>query len=353
MQDLDDPEKIKELDKENMSSSIEKLGDQIISAWEGAGKLDLSSYSEIENVVFTAMGGSGLGADFVRSVFEINRPMQIVHEYKLPSFVNEKTLVIAASYSGTTEETISTLHDAIEKKAKVVVFATGQKLAEIAKEKNVPYYLFDTSHNPSGQPRMGNGFTIGATLAILAKLGLVEISGEEVAGFSEIVKRTNDSFKLEVETEQNEAKKFAQELVGKITVVVSAEFLSGVAHIFTNQINENAKNFATYFLISEANHHLLEGTKFPENLGEKIKFVFLESRNMFERIKKRLDVTRGVLEKASVTYSAKEFSGESRIEDAFSALVFCSWTNFYMALVEGIDPSPIPSVDFFKEKLSQ
>lgn len=336
-----------------MRSSIAALGDQVLSAWEGVKKLDLSAYPEVKNIVFSAMGGSGLGADFVRSVFQIKLPLQLVHEYKLPPFVGEDTLVIAASYSGTTEETIATLHDAIEKKARIVGLATGAKLAEVLKENNLPYYLFDTKYNPAGQPRMGSGFTIGSLLSILATLGLIQVSDDDIKQIVQTTKRANESFSFEVGTENNPAKQLAEKAVGKINIILSAEFLSGNAHVFTNQINENAKNFASYFLLSEANHHLLEGTRFPENLSEKVNFIFLESEHFSPLMKKRFDITKEVLEKAGIEHLTQKFSGNTQIEDAFTALVFSSWAGFYMSIQEGIDPSPIPTVDFFKDRLSK
>src|SRR4030065_115164 len=188
------------------------------------------------------MGGETLGPHLIRSVFNVSLPLQIVSDYLLPSFVDENTLVIVSSYSGTTEEVLSVLEDSLKRRAKIIGIGSGSKLIENLKSASLPYYQFDPQYNPCGKTPIG----------------------------------------------------------------VSAEFLAGNAHIFANQINENAKTFSAYFLLPDINHHLLEGIRFPANLGEKIKFAFLETALYSEKIKARLRITKEVLAKAgidSVSYS--------------------------------------------------
>ena len=354
MSDLDDRESIKKLDSGSMASSLGALADQLRAAWGESKKVQIPlDYGSVQNIVVSGMGGSALGPHFIRSVFDISLPVQIVNGYTLPSFVNEKTLVVVSSYSGTTEETLSSYEDARKKGAKIIGIASGGILIEKLKKDGLPFYQFDTKHNPSGQPRMGLGYSIGGILGLLTRLGFVEFSDEQMAGVLDHLGKAGKSFGLEAVQNENQAKKTALALVGKIPVICTGPFLAGNAHIFANQINENAKTFAAYFLLSEMNHHLLEGITNPDRLREKIKFVFLETDLYPEKIKARIKITKEVLSKAGIGSISYKLKAEDKVEAAFEALTFSSWASFYLAAAYEINPSPIPNVDYFKEQLKK
>src|SRR4030042_949464 len=115
MTDIDDLEEIKRLDSHNMIGSLQALGNQLKVAWSESQLVQIPpEYKNVQNIVVAGMGGSALGTHFVRSVFDVSLPLQIVNDYTQPSFVNERSLVIASSYSGTTEESLSALKDALE-----------------------------------------------------------------------------------------------------------------------------------------------------------------------------------------------------------------------------------------------
>lgn len=294
-----------------------------------------------------------MGAHLVRSAFDISLPLQIVNDYKLPSFVNQNSLVFVSSYSGTTEETIAALGDALKKGARIVGIASGGVLIEILKKENKPFYQLDPKYNPCGQPRMGLGYLVGALLGFLSRLGFISFSDQNMEKVFAALSKSASLFGIDCEVNQNPAKKTAQNLLGKIPVIVAAEFLAGNAHIFANQINESAKTFAAYFLLPEINHHLLEGTRFPGNLGERIKFVFLESALFSEKIKARIKITKEVLSRSAIESVSYNINGGDKVGAAFEALSFSSWTSFYLAVANEIDPTPIPNVDYFKQQLAK
>jgi glucose/mannose-6-phosphate isomerase len=299
------------------------------------------------------MGGSTLGPHFIRSVFDVSLPCQIVNDYELPSFVDENTLAVVSSYSGTTEETVSALKDAVAKKAKIIGIASGGTLIDNLRKAGLPFYRFDTKYNPSGQPRMGLGYSIGGILGFLVQLGFTHFSNNDIEKALAVINQTSDLFDVKSNSERNPAKRFAENLVGRIPIIVAGTFLAGNAHIFANQINENAKTFSAYFLLSEMNHHLLEGILNPKSLGEKIKFVFLETPLYSKRIQARIDITKEVLSKAGIEPLSYNIKSGNKAGAAFESLVFSSWTSFYLSIAYGIDPSPIPNVDYFKEQLAK
>jgi glucose/mannose-6-phosphate isomerase len=352
MTSLDSIDEVKKIDSNNVAGSIQAFDDQLNSAWEEMKSVDIpTEYRNVKNIVVSGMGASALGAHFVRRVYDLSLPLQIVNNYALPAFVNSDTLLIVSSYSGNTEETLSTFADGQKKSAKIFGISTGGKLVEELKNARLPFYQFDPKFNPSGQPRMGLGYSIGALLGFFTKLGFLNISDGDIEKVLNSIKKVQ--FGLEVPKEKNQAKTVAAALHGKIPVIFAAEFLVGNAHIFANQINENAKSFATYFKVPEANHHLLEGISFPDKLKEIAKFVFLETENYDSKIQKRFAVTKDLLAKKGLEYVTYKLSGVERQTDAFEAIIFSSWISFYLAVLYETNPGPIPNVDFFKDQLSK
>ena len=152
-----------------MAGSIDFLKDQVQSAWNESKAIETpQNYKNIKNICLAGMGGSALGAHIIRSVYDISVPFQIVNDYTLTAFVNEDTLVIVYSYSGTTEHVLSCLKDAKSKNAKVVGISSGGVLIEELKKDNLPFYQFDTKYNTSQNPRLGLGLSISGILGLFS-----------------------------------------------------------------------------------------------------------------------------------------------------------------------------------------
>lgn len=351
---LDDQSKINQLDSKNMRGSIESLGKQIESVWKEAEQIKLpASYKKVKNIVVLGMGGSALGSHVVQTLFrnDLKIPLEIVGHYHVPATVNKDTLVIASSYSGTTEEILNSAKEALKKKAKIIVLTSGGGLAKWAKKNKLPALVFSTDNNPCGSPRMGQGYMIFGQVALFSQLGLVpKINLKKIL---ETISRKQLSFGLTAPAEKNQAKQFAQKLLGKSVWYVSSEHLSGNAHVAANQLNENAKRFGGYFIVPEMNHHLLEGILFPESNKNNLAFVLLESSLYDKRVQKRYEITRGILEKNSITRLSYMCLEKILILQACELLVFTAYTSFYSAMLQGIDPTAIPVVDFFKEQLKK
>jgi glucose/mannose-6-phosphate isomerase len=195
-----------------------------------------------DNVVHAGMGGSALWALVGQSWPGFNLPFEVTKGYDIPAYVNEKTLFIAASVSGNTEETLSSLAQAEEKGAFIVVIASGGKLADIARAKNYPFIEIPVLRPPRyGMFNGLKGLTIlGEKLGILVQHDAVH-ELEEAADF---VKTSMDGWASTVPTAQNLAKQLAQECMGKSVVIYGGPLLAPAVHKWKIGFNENAKNVA-------------------------------------------------------------------------------------------------------------
>lgn len=342
-----------EIDTQHALETIKLLASQCEQAWKEASHIDLpASYKEVTAIVVTGMGASWIGAHIIQNVFknELKIPFIIVHDYSLPAFVNENTLVIASSYSGTTEETVAILQEASNKKAKIITISSGGDLDEIAKTNSLPHYTFNPTYNPAKSPRLGLGYSLTALLALLSQLGFITVENDEMNVIIENLKKSLTAL-LSV-NENNPAQKMANAFFQYIPVIVSGPFLLGNAHLFSNQFNETAKTFATYMQIPELNHHLMEGLGHPQS-NTKLKFLFLESTLEDERNQKRIEVTKEVVAKNSITYESYISQGATKLMQAFNLILFGSLVTFYLAMSYKENPTPNPWVDYFKKRLKE
>jgi glucose/mannose-6-phosphate isomerase len=336
-------QKIKKLDKSNLLGSIELLDKQCANAWQGVKKIKIpANYRNVENIVISGMGGSALGGHLIQSLFadKLKKPLEVVRGYALPSYVGPKTLVIFSSYSGNTEETLSAARDAKKRKAKIMGLSAGGKLEKFLRDNKYPTYIFETTYNPSNQPRTGLGYSIFGQIGLLKKCRVLEVSNQEMEKTLKTLRDKNNS-----------AESFATKLKNKIPVLVASEFLAGSAHIMANQINENAKTFAAYFELPELNHHLMEGLKNPATNKKNLLFLLLNSNLYLPRNQKRYKILKNVLTKNRIDFVEYFPVAKNKILQSFETLSFGSYLSFYLAMNYNLDPSPVPWVDFFKKQL--
>lgn len=353
---LDNPGEIKKIDKTNVYGSIEALPEQCLHAWEDVEKIKIpSDYQDFKNIIVCGMGGSSLGAHVIQALFEdkLKIPLILSRDYHLPAFVDKDTLVVLSSYSGTTEETISCVKEAITKKLRCFVISTGGELEEIAKQNKFPFYKIIPKFNPSNQPRMAIGYSIFGQIAIFARLGLVNVTKQQVINLTGFLKSLNQKYKLSVPQTENQAKQLAVKVKDKIINLVAAEHLQGALHVFNNQLNENSKSFSNFFYIPELNHHLMEGLRNPDSLKENSIFVFFKSELYSEKIQKRFNITKEVVKKNGLPIAAIKLTGENKLEQCFELIGFGAYVNFYLAMLYKINPAPIPWVDYFKAELKK
>jgi glucose/mannose-6-phosphate isomerase len=342
---LDDLKMIHERDAHEALGVAEKQWQQLTHDYA----VDLPDLPDIENVVLAGMGGSALPAVYLRSWPGTNVPFEIVRDYELPGYVGPNTLFISSSYSGNTEETLTALAAAEAKGAPIVVISAGGKLADEARAKNYP--LFEI---PGGiQPRMCAFYFLAALIQILDPLGLIP-DGKlaEMHEAANWLKEQTAPWKPEIPTKDNPAKQLALELIGKSVVVYSGPKLFPAANKFKICLNENAKNVAWLNQYPEFNHNEFIGWS-SHPIQKPYAVVEIRSNLEHERVQKRFVVSERLLSGQRPTPEVIEPEGDTLLKQLLWASNFGDFASLYVALLNGLNPTPVDLVEKLKKQLDE
>lgn len=354
---LNDIKEINNFDSGRVAESIVLLPDQIRDVLKQAKKVRIpASYAKADRIVVSGMGGSNLGARIIASVFKetLKVPLLVEADYSLPACVNQKTLYIISSYSGSTEEPLSTYLEAKKRKAKIMFLSSANSmnpLWDIMRKDKVPGLIFKPLANPSGQPRMALGYAVFGFLSLFEKAGFLKVAGP--AKEKIIAELKAGTKKLDIEVKDNDAKRLALELSGKQIFLAGGQFLEGNLHTLRNQFCENSKNLASYLVLPDMNHYSLESLSNPLTNKDNVAFLFFKSALYHPSVQKRLALTEQVVEKNGLKVLEYELKSKTKLGQAAEMLQLGVWITFYLAFINGVDPVKIPWVDWFKEQINK
>lgn len=342
---LDDLKLIHEKDAQDALGIAEKQWQQLAHTYELDWQLD--HMQKIENIVFAGMGGSALAALISTSWPGYDVPFEIVRNYTIPAYVGPNTLFIASSYSGNTEETIEALTRAEAENAQIAVITSGGKLAEIAQEKGYPLLEL-----PSGfQPRFATLYSLKALATLLDRAGITQNAAETLERQSDFIKNAVEAWRPDVATKDNRAKQLALDIVGKSAVVYAGNLLAPAAYKWKISFNENAKNLAWCNTLPEYNHNEILGwVSHPVDKP----FAVIDLRSSFEheRTLKRFDITDKLLSgkrPAAMTVNAE---GENILQHLIWVIVMGDFVSLYLALLNGLNPTPVEIIEKLKKELA-
>ena len=347
---LDEPGIYEKLDPSCLRERIGGLPFQCLHAWEEGLQFSLpAAYRKARNVIVAGVGGSAIGGELMGDLIskEGSPLVTVCRDYRLPPYLSADSLVIISSYSGNTEETVAAFQDAIERGAKVVAVTTGGRLLELAERAGVPVFRVDYE----GEPRTALGYSFLVPLAMLQNLGLIAGSDEAVLEATEVLYSLGHSLEPLTPTNDNPAKELALTLQGKLIVIYGGGMLCGVARRWKTQFNENAKTWAFVELLPEAGHNAIAGLGWPRAMGRKACGVLLNTLSLHPRIKQRYQVIEELLGRAGVECRTVDGVGQSHLAQILSAVMFGDFTSYYLALLNGEDPSPVPALDYLKSVL--
>ena len=337
-----------------MQSAIQNLPKQF--AW--APKIEnKEKFKRGKKIILLGMGGSHLAADLI-SAYDPSLNLKIHSDYGLPKLSEKelaKSLIIASSYSGNTEEVIDGLQTALAQNLNAAVISIGGKLLTIAKEKNLPYIqLPDTGI----QPRSALGFSLKA----MAKF----MGAREILAAAKELRKS-----LRPEEFEQGGKDLAARLKGAVPVIYASAAKCAVALNWKIIFNETGKTPAFYNVLPELHHnemtgfsaHLAARVSGPapslsaisgdmgglKNLMEKFYFIFLRDGADEPRNLKRMEILKKLYQDRGLPVETIELAGENFWQKAFASLVLASWAAVYLAASYGVASEQVPMVEEFKE----
>jgi glucose/mannose-6-phosphate isomerase len=350
---LDDLERLRQLDSEDMLGQIDGLPEQLAAAWtEGqAHPLPSIDPERLSTIVIAGLGGSAIGGELVAAyALPISKIPVVVHrDYGMPAFAQgPETLVVASSHSGNTEETLDAFDAARQAKCSIVAVTTGGDLARRAAQHQIPSWLF--AH--AGQPRAAIGYSFGLLLALLTRLMVIADPTSDLTEAMDAMRRLREKNRATVPAARNPAKRYAGQLMGRWVTVFGAGPMAPVARRLKTQLNEIAKAGANFEFIPEADHNALAGTLHPEEvLMPHTMNLFLRSPSDHPRNRRRLDLTKKAFMLEGLNTDFLDARGKSPLANMWTQIMFGDYMAFYLAMGYGVDPTPVDALVQFKDSM--
>lgn len=352
---LDDLELIQRYDRAGMRDIIGSFPAQCRTALTIGSSIRLpSSYrTRYDAVVSTGLGGSAIGADIIRSYISAGAPAPLFvnRGYELPGFVSKRTLVIASSYSGDTEETLSAYADARRRGAKIIAITSGGRLRALAEADGFPVVVI-----PGGlPPRCALGYSSITLLMALAKVGLVGPQGRHIEEAIAVTERLGrEKIGPGVPQERNIAKRLAVVLRGRFPVIYGAQdHIDAVVTRWRGQLAENAKTLASSHFFPEMNHNEIVGWDNPAALLKRFFVVIVRDAGDHPRVARRIDITAKIIASRCAGVAEVGSSGKGLLARLFSLVYIGDYTSFYLAIANRRDPTPVERIAFLKKELGK
>jgi len=352
MIDLDNASTYRQFDQLGMLRHLHKFPEQCEKAWEKVLEFNLSRlHTGISDVVIVGMGASAIGGDMVRRLIlaESKVGVRVHRDYGLPAFADENTLVIASSYSGNTEETLSAFTESLKTPARKLVITSGGKLKHLAEKQGIPVFVIDYQ----APPRAAFPYSLIPLMGIFRRLGLLGDKSADVREAVDILNQLSADFLETKPLASNPAKQLAAKLWGHVVVIYGAEILSEVARRWKAEFNENSKTWAFFEDFPELNHNAVVGYEFPPGAKERLFVILLHSASLHPRNLLRYQVTAKLLAEAGITYEFAEARGKSTLAQIMSLVLLGEYASFYLSMLNEVDPTSTNAIDFIKQCLAE
>ncbi|MEM3725327.1 MAG: bifunctional phosphoglucose/phosphomannose isomerase [Candidatus Bathyarchaeia archaeon] len=347
---LDNLDEIKRIDKGDMLSFCVNASKHFSEAAKLA-KTAKISYSKPRKVIIAGMGGSAIGGELLKdwAVHKIAVPIEVCREYGLPAYANNDTLVFVVSYSGETEESLSAFLNAVKRKCMIVCISSGGTLLKFAEKLNTPYLRL-----PSGfPPRAALPYLFLPLPIILENFSSVSGVAQEISDTINILKQISDANSPEKPLEENFSKTLAANIDGTVPVVYGFGIYRAVAQRFKQQFNENSKIPAKWETFPELNHNEIVGWEEAGKLAERFSVIFIRDQNETPEIRHRIEATKELLPKNLLKIFEVWSAGENSLAKMLSTILIGDFTSVYLAILRGIDPTPVKTIAKLKDKMEQ
>ena len=338
------------LDQSDMRGAIAKFPNQIkksfsiMSTWKA--RLE---YRNIENIMVLGMGGSAIGGDVARVLAQNanSAPIIINRSYNIPEWVGSNTLILACSYSGGTEETLSAFAQCRERNCSIIVLSTGGIITDYADK-----YDLDRIPIPSGyQPRAALGFSFSLILILLNRLGFVQ---NQIIEMVEKSIKSLELLSIEMNEDENKALTIAKNIHTTCPIIYGSEELTWVAALrFRGQLAENAKMLSFHNHFPEQNHNEIEGWTVNKDIMSRFSIVWLKDEDDNSGTQDRMEISSALLESSAGSQFQISQTGKNRVERLLKLIHFTDWISYYAALLNNMDPTPVNRIQELKLKISE
>lgn len=334
------------LDPSGVEEALKLFPEQIKTTFKQAFDSDIPKFSP-KGVLVSGMGGSSNAAKIIQGLYEreLKIKFEVFNDYGLPAWVDSDTLLVANSYSGNTEETVSAIEAANKVGAKILGVATGGKIGDMVKNGTIAGAIIDPQDtNPTGFPKSGLGVSLGGLIGALSKAGILNISEEELnENLHELVSIRN---KWDVQ----ETAKFLHE---GLPILFGGRPLIGALNAGRNAMCEISRNLTQFYDFPEVNHVLIEATMKPDFVKDKSRYIFFGSSFYNDRVTLRFKITQEIFNKQGLKFLQYDLKSKTPMGQALELAHYCAWLGFYISMLDGVDPGPEPWIIDLKNKLSQ
>lgn len=348
---------ISNLDKGDMFSVLKNFPNQVKEAIEIGEKAPLFKNADApKKFTVLGMGGSAIGGDLLRSFCRATKGAEKINisinrNYEIPGYLDSDTYVIASSYSGGTEETLQGFAQVSEVTSNILAITAGGELKAKAEKAGLPVISL-----PGGfMPRCALGYSFFPIIKQLLRVGSFDDAQNIEAQIAETValleKRSEE---YSIIDENNKAIQLAEKLVGSPVVVYSADLRTDVVNLrWRGQIQENAKQLAFGSFVPEMNHNEINAWDFPADSAKKFAMILLQDKDDHARVAKRFTALNELLKDSVKEIINLQGEGESLLARMFDLIYLGDWVSYYLALMNGVDPMPIPVISKLKDFMSQ
>ena len=351
MFDLNDVKAIRAADAHDMLGHVVDLPQQLIDGWAAAEAIDLPlAFREIDRVVLAGMGGlAGAGSLFASLVApECLLPINVIRDYELPAYAHgDHTLVIALSYSGNTEETLTAFDQAQMRGCQALVLAANGQLLERARKHAVPFMRIDYATSP----RAAIGWALAPLLNVASRLGWTHHFEDDLEEAVRMLREWTADLNVDSPVMRNLAKREAGQLMGRLVYVFGAGLFAEVARRWRTQIAVNAKTWAACEALPEASHHALAGLDWPDGFASKMMALFLTGKADHPRNAQHGQLAKQAYMMAGCNTDFITARGESPLAQVMSLVMLGDFMSVYLALLNGVDPAQAGAVAEFKAAL--
>lgn len=347
------PERIAAVDKSSMLARVLAMPGHFQEALATAQKNDFHPPAfQPTGIVVAGMGGSAISGDVVRGVTleELSAPLLVTRSYDLPRWVDANALVVVSSYSGNTEESLSAMAQAQQRGAKMICITSGGEVGARARANGWPVF----SLPPGFPPRSALAHLTVPLLVALHRLQLIGDPAQDIAETSALLEELARSWGPHAEEHRNLAKTFAAALTERLPVIYAAHGLFEVAAWrWKEQFCENAEILSWHNVFPEMNHNELVGWGQRAALDQTLQAIYLRDREDHPRIQKRMEITRALIEKTGAPVLEAWSRGRSRLARLFSLIFLGDLASVYLAVLCGVDPTPVHKIDLLKKRLEE